>query len=75
MDELTQSLKRGNPLLALSCPIEQLSISDDRKHSFSWTELPESAQNFLRSFLPDVDTDVRVQQIAGLHYSPSRFCG
>src|SRR5208337_594340 len=70
-----QPLQRRNPLFALGCPIEQLSISNHGKPCFSRTELAESAQHFLRSFLPDVNTDVRIQQIARLHHNPLRFCG
>ena len=70
-----QSLKRCAALLAFCCPVEQLSISNDRKHRFSGAQLAESPQDFLRSFLADVNTNICVQQIAGLHQSPRRFCG
>jgi hypothetical protein len=50
-------------------------VLNGRKHCFPWTELAESPQNLLGSFLADVNADVRVQQIAGFHHSPLRFCG
>src|SRR6266478_8345427 len=50
IDKLTQPLKRGRSLLALGCPVQQ--------YCFSRTELPESAQNLLRSLLADVNADV-----------------
>src|SRR5437879_12080720 len=70
-----QSLKRCAALLAFCCPVEQLSISNDRKHRFSGAELAESRQDFLRSFLADVSTNICVQQIAGLHQNLRRICG
>src|SRR5208282_6546155 len=62
MHELTQSLKRCNSLHALCRAIEQLAVGNHRNGGLPGTELAESAQNFFRSVLPDVNTDIRVQQ-------------
>lgn len=51
------------------------SVLNGRKHCFLWTELAESPQNHLGSFLADVNADVRVQHIPGFHHGPLRFCG
>src|SRR5580692_10720061 len=50
-------------------------VLNGRKHCFPWTELAESPQNHLGSFLVDVNADVRVQQMPGFHHGPLRFCG
>src|SRR6267154_197764 len=60
---------------ALGRSVEQFAIGDDREGGFSRTELLKPLQDFLRPFLPDVNTDVRIQQVASFHHSPLRFCG
>src|SRR5260370_3223242 len=74
-DEFMQLLNRSNPLFAFRRPVEQLSIGNDRKDSFSWTQLAKSAQHFFRPFLPNVNANICVQQISRLHYSTLRSCG
>src|SRR5215469_2417865 len=75
IDEFTQPLKRRHWSVALRRSVKQFPVGNDRKHCFSGTQLPEPAQDLIRSLLTDVNADVRVQQIARLHHSPLRFCG
>src|ERR1700693_181224 len=74
-DQLPEPLQSCRPLSTLGSAVEQFAIRDDRKRRFSRTQAAESPQDLLRPALPDVDADVRVQQVARLHHRPLRFCG
>ena len=58
------------PVRTLRRPVDQFSISDDRKRSFAGTEPAEPPQDRFWPFLADINTNVRVQQKARLHLKP-----
>src|SRR6266568_1949166 len=74
-NKFPEPFNRCSALGTLFRSVEQFSIGDDGDRRLSRSQLFKSAQQVLRSFLPDVNADVRVQKIARLHHNPLRFCG
>src|SRR5260370_3366539 len=74
-NKLPEPFKRCSALGAHFCSVKQVTIGDDGDRRLSWSQFFKSAQQVLRSFLPDVNADVRIQKIARLHHHPLRLRG
>ncbi|MFZ0320925.1 MAG: hypothetical protein WAL56_17490 [Candidatus Sulfotelmatobacter sp.] len=75
VDQFPQTLRRLRPMGAFRRTIEQLSVRYNRQDGLARPQFSKSQQNFFRPPLSNVNADIRVQQKAGFHHSPLRFCG